>query len=199
MFLLRREEQLILRLGRSDFETVQDKSTDLDAPDPEWKYLSGFAVWKGPVKSGVKGVFDGLLAPRRGPTMAITVPLLPNEPAQPTNQQQDLQILAIDDDNESNLPTPPQPAHQTAPQVPQQQLEHPLSAACQMYSGRVIRNTPCYEQSISQRNQGLVAWEILLDQDEQGDAPTVTSQYATQRALKDPIAFAASDNPDILY
>ena len=29
------------------FETVQQKSTDLDAPDPEWKYLSGFAIHKG--------------------------------------------------------------------------------------------------------------------------------------------------------
>ena len=27
------------------FETVQDKPTDLDAPEPEWKYLSSFAVW----------------------------------------------------------------------------------------------------------------------------------------------------------
>ena len=29
------------------FETVQDKSTDMDAPEPDWKYLSGFAVRKG--------------------------------------------------------------------------------------------------------------------------------------------------------
>ena len=26
------------------FETVRSKATDLDAPDPEWKYLSGFAM-----------------------------------------------------------------------------------------------------------------------------------------------------------
>ena len=37
------------------FEMVQQKSTDLDAPEPEWKYLSGFAVQKGQPKSGVKG------------------------------------------------------------------------------------------------------------------------------------------------
>ena len=46
------------------FEMVQNKSTDLDAPDPEWKYLSGFAVRKGPTKGGAKGGLDGLLAPR---------------------------------------------------------------------------------------------------------------------------------------
>ena len=56
-----------------------------------------------------------------------------------------------------------------------------------------------YKQSVSQWSQGLVAWEVLLDQDEQEDIPTAAKQYATQRALEDPIAFAASGNPDILY
>ena len=50
-----------------------------------------------------------------------------------------------------------------------------------------------------QRNQGLVAWEVLLDQDEREDVPTAASQYTIQKALEDPIAFAASCNPDILY
>ena len=68
-----------------------------------------------------------------------------------------------------------------------------------MHSGRVICNTPRYKQSISQQSQGLVAWEILLDQDEQEDVPTAASQYAIQKALENPIAFAATDNPDILY
>ena len=66
-------------------------------------------------------------------------------------------------------------------------------------SGRVIWNMLHYEQSVSKRSQGLVAWEVLLDQHEQEDAPTTATQYATQRALEDPIAFAASNNPDILY
>ena len=46
------------------FETVQAKSTDLDAPDPAWKYLSGFATKKGTTKADLKGGLDGLLAPR---------------------------------------------------------------------------------------------------------------------------------------
>ena len=29
------------------FETVQTKDTNLDAPEPQWKYLSGFAIQKG--------------------------------------------------------------------------------------------------------------------------------------------------------
>ena len=33
------------------FETVQEKPTDLDTPEPQWKYLSGFVVQKGQTKS----------------------------------------------------------------------------------------------------------------------------------------------------
>ena len=38
-----------------------------------------------------------------------------------------------------------------------------------------------------------------MDQDKREDVPTASSQYAIQKALEDPIAFAASSNPDILY
>ena len=44
-----------------------------------------------------------------------------------------------------------------------------------------------------------MAWELLIDQDEQEDQPTAANQFATQRALEDPIAFAATAHPDILY
>ena len=127
------------------------------------------------------------------------MPSPPDGPVQPASQQQDLQIPAVDNDNEMDLPTQLLPAHQTAPQLPQPQPEQPLPAACQTRSGRVICNTPCYEQSISQRSQGLVAWEVLLDEDEKEDVPTAASQYAIQKALENPIAFVATDNPDILY
>ena len=45
------------------FETVQKKSTDLDAPEPEWKYLSGFAMQKGQPKPRANGPLSDLLAP----------------------------------------------------------------------------------------------------------------------------------------
>ena len=38
-----------------------------------------------------------------------------------------------------------------------------------------------------------------MDQDEREDIPTTSTQYAIQKALEDPIAFAASCNPNILY
>ena len=49
------------------FETVSDKSTDFDAPAPEWKYLSGFAVRKDQARPDNAGLLDRLITPRRGP------------------------------------------------------------------------------------------------------------------------------------
>ena len=72
-------------------------------------------------------------------------------------------------------------------------------AVRQTHSGRVIKNIPHYEQSISQRSQGHVAWELLPDQDEQENKPTATLQFTMQKALENPIAYAATNNPDILY
>ena len=50
-----------------------------------------------------------------------------------------------------------------------------------------------------QIDQGLVSWEVLLDQDEEERVPMASSQYKLQKSLKNPLIFAASDNPDILY
>ena len=177
---------------------VQDKPTDLDAPEPEWKNLSSFAVWKGQSKTEVKGVMDRLLTPRRGPATVIPNPSPLGAPNQPAEQQQDQMTLVISEDT-MGLPEQPLPAHQPMPQLPQPQPVQPLPAACQTRSGRVVCNTPHYKQSMSQRSQGLVAWEVLLDQDEQEDVPTAATQYAIQKSLENLIAFATSDNPDILY
>ena len=178
------------------FETVQDKLTDLNAPNPEWKYLSGFATKRGPAKEGAKGGLDSLLVPRRGVTVATLPPqesIVTNRPSDP---HQGHPLLLENDANEPNLP-PPQPVVPAAPSQPQQEL--PTASARQTRSGRVIKNTPRYDQSVALCNQGLVAWELLIDQDEQEDRPTAATQFTTQRALEDPIAYAATDNPDILY
>ena len=177
------------------YETVQKKSTDLDAPEHEWKYLSGFAIQKGQPRSGTKGPSGGLLAPRRGPT---TAPPLATTTEDLSTQQLPILNHGTEDIGpvvaESLTPVPPTPPTQQAPtQAPQD------SAVRQTRSGRVVTNTPRYDQSMIQRSQGLVAWEVLMDQDEREDVPTASSQYAIQKALEDPIAFAASCNPDILY
>ena len=93
----------------------------------------------------------------------------------------------------------PPPTQIPATPLHRPQSEQAVRVTRQTRSGRTVRNTPRYEQSINQRDQGLVAWEVLLDQDDREDIPTAESQYAIQKAMENPMAFAATDNPDILY
>ena len=88
--------------------------TDLDDPEPELKYLSGFAIQKGQPKSSIKGPLHDLLAPRRGPTTA-SPPSLP--PVEPTTQHLQPTTLADDDDG-ANAADPPLPASQPVPTTP---------------------------------------------------------------------------------
>ena len=179
------------------FETVQAKSTDLDTPDPAWKYFSGFATKKGTTKADDKGGLDGLLAPRRGATAATNQPQASTQHDQPTGPHQDLPLPLDNVNNDHELAAPTQPTAPAAAPVPQQ--EPPPASARQTRSDRVIKNTPRYDQSVALRDQGIVAWELLIDQDKQEDQPTAAAQFAMQKALEDPIAFAATTNPDILY
>ena len=180
------------------FETVQDKSTDMDAPEPDWKYLSGFVVKKGHPEPAGRGITNDLIVPRRGPISMTqqasttenedTQANLPEEPTIPDangttdNQQEDLLV--------ENQPAALLPGLQPAQAVP---------PAHQTHSSRIVRNTPRYDQSVNQRNQGLVTWEVLLDQDDREDVPMAESQYAIQKSMENPMAFAATDNPAILY
>ena len=178
------------------FETVQHKSTDLDSPDPEWKYLSGFAIQKGHTRQTAKEPLGDLIVPRRGP---MTAP----PPAASNTEQTTVQPHPItNQDNEDSAPDIEAPTMPVAQAQPTQQAPEPTpqnSPARQTRSGRVVTNTARYNQSMTQRSQGLVAWKVLVDQDEREDVPTASSQYAIQKGLDDPIAFAASCNPDILY
>ena len=179
------------------FETIQAKSTDLETPDPAWKYLSGFATRKGATKTDAKGGLDGLLAPRRGASAAMNQPQAANQHDHPAGPIQDLPMPLDNGDEVNEHPAIAEPAAPAATPLPQQ--DPPPTSARQTQSGRVIKNTPRYDQSMALRNQGIVAWELLIDQDEQEDRPTAEAQFAMQKALEDPIPFAATTNPDILY
>ena len=183
------------------FETVGNSPTDMDTPEPEWKYLSGFAIKKGAADKGSNGALTNLLTPRRGATKVINDTAPPKVPDDsPTNQQ--LDETTMEPFNETIDNAAPLPPAKAVPPVAHKQQPitgPPMPAARQSRSGRMICNTPRYEQSIAQRDQGLVAWEVLLDQDEQEQVPTAASQYKIQKSLENPLAFAASDNPDILY
>ena len=160
-------------------ETVQDKSTDMDAPEPDWKYFSGFAVKKGRPEPADRGTTNDLIAPRRGtiatqhahatPNLDMHADL-PEEPENPGTIETSDNLQ--EDPPADNLLAPLMPGLQTAQDVP---------PARQTRSGRIVRNTPHYDQSISQQNQGLVAWDVLLDQNEREDVPTAESQYAIQK------------------
>ena len=158
-----------------------------------------FAIQKGPSMPSANGPLGDLLAPRRGPTTAhppamLTADLMTQQPMtqQPmTHQDNDDVVPNVDDP--LTLASPAPPPQQAPTQAPQN------SAVRQTCSGQVITNTPRYDQSMTQRSQGLVAWEVLVDQDKREDMPTASTQYAIQKALEDPIFFAASCNPDIFY
>ena len=113
------------------------------------------------------------------------------------NHQQDRPLPSANDVDEQQTTTE-QPAVPAAT-IPLQLPETPVATTCQTMSGRDIKNTPHYDQSMSLRDQGIVAREHLINQDEQEVQPTAATQFATQKALDDPIAFAATTNPDILY
>ena len=156
------------------FETVGNSPTDMDTPEPEWKYLSGFAIKKGAADKGSKGALTKLLTPWRGATKVTNDPAPPQIPDDsPTNQQRD--EPTVEPFNETNDDAGPLAPAETVPPAAheeQQPITGPsMPAARQTRSGRTIRNTPRYEQSITQSDQDLVAWEVLLDQDEQEQVP----------------------------
>ena len=136
------------------FETVQQKSTSLDAPDREWKYLSGFAIHKGQSRPLSKGPLGGLIVPRHGPTSA---PLPAVQTEDITTQQQQPTLTQDNEDLVPNVGEPPMLAVQAPPTQQTNEQSPQNSAICQTRSGRVVTNTPRYNQSMTQRSQGLVA------------------------------------------
>ena len=184
------------------FETVGDNPTDMDSPEPSWKYLSGFAIKKHAAEKRSTQMLTSLLTPRRGATTVANNAAQPSTPDDSPLTQQDDEP-SMEPGNETVDHTAPLPLDEAGPpETPEQQQntsQPEIAAARQTRSGRTIRNTPRYEQSVAQRDQGLVAWEVLLNQDGQEQVPTAASQYKIQKSLENPLAFAASDNPDILY
>ena len=68
-----------------------------------------------------------------------------------------------------------------------------------MRSSRNIQRTQLMEESAQQREQGMVAWEVLYDQDRVKTKLTQNDLFILQRRLSNPITFVASADPDIMY
>ena len=126
----------------------------------------------------------------------MTLPLsglLPqSELNQPIEEQANPQVLD---------PPQQQPQEEQPPSVPviypELPEETPLTTTNR--SGGAVRPTAQYRQSLPQREQGIVAWEILVDQDRQETIPTANHQYKLQIQLAEPIVYTACSDPDILY
>ena len=170
----------------------------MDAPEPEWKYISGFAVKKGSPEPVGRGVTDRLIVPRRGPTTTHNSSATQGTVA-PQAEPPEESVIPDAYDVPEEQHEAQSPAQLPTAQLPGPPPEQAVPTARQTRSGRIVKSTPHYEQSVNQRDQGLVAWEVLHDQDDREDIPTAESQYAIQKAMENPMAFAATDNPDILY
>ena len=66
-------------------------------------------------------------------------------------------VVQEDSSAPQEIATSDDPPTVTMTQEPTNQTVPAIRQTC---SGRVIRNTPCYDHSVDQRNQGLVAWEV---------------------------------------
>ena len=123
------------------FETVQTKATDLNAPEPAWKYLSCFAMKKGTPSSVNKEGLDNILVPRRGSIVAARPSTKPTEKTPTVGHYDDTPSPLATDEEERSLTNPQQPVALEATAPPPQQ-EMPAATARQTRSGRVIKIPP---------------------------------------------------------
>ncbi|KAL7565945.1 hypothetical protein ACA910_008403 [Epithemia clementina (nom. ined.)] len=172
------------------FETVTGKTTDFDSPKPQWKYLSGLCVLKQSTQERLK---EGVAIVR--PVRADTITGVPNVITHQSVGETDPQVTQLPQDQIGPGTTVPGVAESEATT----QEAPPTDGVRQTSSGRKIRNTQRYEEGMLQRQQGLVAWEVLMDQDESEKEPTSQQQFDLQLAMDEPISFAASADPDTMY
>ena len=118
------------------FETIKAKSTSFDQPDPEWKYLSGFAVSK--EKKKQRQVTHSTDHPQGSLTDSSTPPL-PQD--QPLDLLQSLEVMNKGQDRDQPF-ADDTGATEVIPVTPQAQ---PL----QTKSGRVIRESAPYQRIFS--------------------------------------------------
>ena len=145
------------------------------------KYLSGFAVSK--EKEKQRQAASSTDHPQGSLTDPSTPPLPQEQPMDIPQTLEDVtQAQDTDQPFADNSGTT-----EVSPMTPQ-------AAPSQMKSGRVIKESAPYCRTV-----GLVAWETLLDQNEQVKCPSASSQYECQKKMDLPLAFAATTNPDILY
>ena len=177
------------------FETATGKPMDFDSPEPWWQYLLMLDTTKEiptTMKKASSLVNHNHLSQRNYQPSAK--PGLParenNEPGvlikdpeyqEVGNATVDQKLpFAAEGDNDLTpanhyVEGTSEPLTTTTPMVQQQ-----------THSGRRVHNTEKYQSSLEQRQEGLVAWEILLDPEDCEDEPTQEQQYEFNVNLNNP-------------
>ncbi|KAL7561622.1 hypothetical protein ACA910_001490 [Epithemia clementina (nom. ined.)] len=168
------------------FETVSGKPTNYDSPPPIWKSLSRLVPGH-----HSKPETTATFHTRGIPDTTVT---LPDGHGAPPVQEVTNEPLQDIPEFEGALPDDP-PNQQENLQPP----EAPNLAQRTTRSGRIVKPTERYREGLEQRQQGLVAWEVLVDQDDSEDIPSAAQQFQLQQQMEDPIAFATSADPDVMY
>ena len=193
------------------FETVRKSNKDnhWDAPKPLWLSLAQFDKDKTKTITGheisTRNIWD-----LNSSSLSRRTLQQPPMPTQPQTNSEDF-FPSEESTNTMDNPTLVQPAeqemplenegaqhneHEIQPQDTQLPQEQPIPIQ-QTRSGRTIKPTQRFLESTQQKQSGIVAWEVLLDQDSSEKIPTAKEQYQLQQYYENPIAFAAAGH-DVL-
>ena len=181
------------------FETVTGKSTDFDSPEPIWKRLAGLEpneLGKGHVSTTAPTI-----RPAREPPIPQGAPMGATPPTAHIPPQDEVGNLHIPPEDIPPVPQAQQPLHAVPPVLPQPappQVPVPPPARVTR-SGRVVKDSARYTQSVQQREENLVAWEVLTDNDDSLSQYPQQEEWDIQQAMQDPIAFATNSDPDTMY
>jgi hypothetical protein len=171
------------------FETVRTDSLGYDSPDPSWIDLSGLR------KPNVSAPKPAYAATESSPPRLLPGPAPGDNvapPAPPEHPDVDILPAPPADEPSPALPIPDEVLSSDPPPAPP--LPHRTTR-----SGRIVRDTQRYTEGMQLRNMDLVAWEVLLGQDDQTLLHAANQKYALQHAMDNPLAFAASSDPEVLH
>ena len=176
------------------FETVSNKNSNFDSPEPTWKRLSGL------VKNGNKKSSD--LEGAMSPTFINNTTTLDDlsDIKLPPDSDQDQREAGSDNQRENS---PDHVCYQQETILHDSEGETTIDTipnpSVTTRRVRNIQRTQWMEESTQQCDQGIVAWEVLYDQDEFKVKLTQDDQFIVQGRLSNPIRFTASADPDIMY
>ena len=177
------------------FESVTGKSSNFDSPEPTWKKLSGLMKNNHKWSSSSGGAATSP-TPMNNTTRLDDL----NDTNLPQEYDQDQRETSLDNLSKTS---PNHASHQpeTVPHGSEGEtaMDTTPNPSVTTRSGRNVQRTQQMEESTQQREQGLVAWEVLYDQDDVETKPTQNDQFILQGRLSNPIAFATSADPDIMY